>query len=789
VSYLAKPSGITLKAHTANVERHARELLAVRPFMAEKYARLTGDDLSHQLIRAARAHDLGKKHAVWQSACRKDYEVYRRWRQRQGLDPDALSASDYDRYRREERTAGSALRTARLRHEFDSLVRLKKLTEATLPERAAIAAHHRKLGRFHEHRWKEDGRGAFRELWKEFVQDASVFFHAGKERTEKVVRERYRIAAVRALLQLADTRASREEAGGKLPDITPFSYSFPHHKENGDLDLRPVQSSALENSNLRELILRAPTGSGKTDASLLWAQQQIEATPQRADRLIIAMPTRFTSNALAINVAENLSDTGLYHSSAWFARYHQEVKDDWGKRDKARELHKLSRLLVTPITVCTVDHLLMALTGSREDHHAIFFNLANACIVFDETDFYDPFVQANLLVLLRVLRLLEVPFMMMSATVPESARELYGITRETVEPQRVTNRPEDPTPVRVLQRAGVAERPEHVEEVLNKIVEAGRGIIYANTVERALAYYRWFEGRNVKSILYHSLFTEPDKKRIEGELIEALGRKAWQNKEAHGIAVLTQIGEMSINISAPLMLSDLCPMDRLAQRAGRLVRFAEAERGMLYVVTPQKEGEFYPAPYGEWEKNHWKPAEALLLTQHHLKDGPFTSTDLVEAVNALYPNTPQFDSKSTTNQQKLYEALEANWLIVPKAQSEEGEEDFQLWKSRDIGPHRTVLTECPESFDSYDEYRSFELEYGVSCPSYLVDKELRREQRDGLGSRITVLKRFVLDEEVQMLYTPDYDHELGLAFLREPLRSDDDWSDVEPLAVESSTCI
>lgn len=33
------------------------------------------------------------------------------------------------------------------------------------------------------------------------------------------------------------------------------------------------------------------------------------------------MPTRFTANALSVNVAATLSDTGLYHSSAWYSKY------------------------------------------------------------------------------------------------------------------------------------------------------------------------------------------------------------------------------------------------------------------------------------------------------------------------------------------------------------------------------------------------------------------------------------------------------------------------------------
>ena len=113
-----------------------------------------------------------------------------------------------------------------------------------------------------------------------------------------------------------------------------------------------------------------------------------------------------------------------------------------------------------------------------------------------------------------------------------------------------------------------------------------------------MEFYNWFIRKNIKPILYHSRFIEPHKKEKEEELIKALGKDAWENGTAKGIAILTQIGEMSVNISADIMLSDLCPIDRLVQRAGRLSRFNKII-GQLYVLIPMKEGSTYPAPYGD----------------------------------------------------------------------------------------------------------------------------------------------------------------------------------------------
>ena len=142
---------------------------------------------------------------------------------------------------------------------------------------------------------------------------------------EKFVLKRYQFDGPRAVLQLADHRASARENGETLPKLEPFKYFFPHAKKQG------VQEIITQFWDEPLAILRAPTGAGKTDAALLWAQHQIDLG--RADRLIIAMPTRFTSNALAIGAAENLSNVGVYHSTSYFNRKSREYeKPDFSDR-------------------------------------------------------------------------------------------------------------------------------------------------------------------------------------------------------------------------------------------------------------------------------------------------------------------------------------------------------------------------------------------------------------------------------------------------------------------------
>ncbi len=751
---LAKPSGITLTDHRQHVLEEAERLLGLHPpgssghspatpglpFLTRKYAALVpGADLVARVRNAAWFHDKGKEHPLWQNACRADYDLYRQWRRQRGLDPDGVDPSDWDSYRCEQRgNTGPHLMKASLRHEIASLQQCAG-NGLDLAERVAIAAHHGKLGARHEHRWRADGDppGEFAGLWEALVREDDRVVQRFRSDPERLFLQRYEVAGVRALLQLADTRASRGEAGGALASVTPFRYEWPY----GASPKRHVQDLALEHEEDWVKILRAPTGSGKTDAALLWGQRQVELG--RADRVVIAMPTRFTANALAISSEKSLSETGLYHSSAWHARFGDERRGT-PDYEMAQERHRLARLLVTPLTVCTIDHLLLALTGAREDHHATFFFLANAAVVFDEVDFYDPFVQANLKVLLHALRTIRVPILLMSATVPESARQQYAI------PEEIRETYEQASGVRRLHGHPPVEHPEDAADVLDRMIEAGTGIVYANTVERAYRYWKYLTQRagNVPVFLYHSRFTEPDKKRIEEAIVNALGRAAWDPErpgKPKGIAVLTQIGEMSINISAPLMLSDLCPWDRLAQRAGRLARFKDLiPEGALYVAEPRRDGELYPAPYGSFEGplTGWIAGEPLLQTKVRIETltttGSFELTPdrLVREVNDLYPEVGEPDARTRANVTALRQMIRDNWMIVPKTEPRDDEADVPgQWRSRDIPPQVTLLVldegEVPEGnaplrFDTHADLYRIQLEHGVTCPHYLVARALKR---------------------------------------------------------------
>jgi CRISPR-associated endonuclease/helicase Cas3 len=789
---IAKTSGVPLRKHIKNLLLQAEDALvesngipAKRAFVIQKYKELTdGADFKTEVEQSAKWHDIGKTDDEWQKPCQRDFAVWQ-----------ALSESERRSFR-----AVNLIEAGRkgYRHELGSLqIAREEKYNLSMPVRTAVAAHHGKLSRHHEKRWNY--RPVFRVFWDEFNNESANDFPLSKlqESFDKVILRRYAFDGIRSWLQLIDSRASAAEDKERLPEFQTFKYEFPYKDEFGNEKFNPVQGKIKELWDEPFAILRAPTGAGKTDAALLWAKRQVEMN--RADRLVIAMPTRFTANALSIAVTQenfkNLGDAGLYHSSAWYQRLKGKK---WLSIADKRFIDKeqdLARILETPLTVTTIDHLCICLTATRETHHATFFGLANSCVVIDEADFYDDFTQLNIVVLLRALRILKVPVLLMSATVPDSAMELYR--QSGFEVNKIHADESDYNRTRChITRHKDAETPEDIEELLQHALDGEPTILYANTVARAQAYYRWFE-RKIEEpestlqledvVLYHSRFIEPDKVEKENRLREMLGREAWKNGKQRGIAILTQIGEISVNISADFMISDLCPLDRLAQRVGRLSRFIERNgemkfiAGKVFVVKPLKTNKngdttFYPAPYGEYRPEEgWQMSDALAKSDELLKNGEYSAKKFVDLVNELYPNLKESTSDALQNKKQLERLVVANWLILPEyanedKSAEDSDEGIINWRSRDIPFQYTVFTGFENNGldDDFDpptnkaELREFEARYGVTLYAY----EYHRARKEGkIEADNNALKFNIRGEMVTREYVRSpryYDENIGL---------------------------
>ena len=79
-------------------------------------------------------------------------------------------------------------------------------------------------------------------------------------------------------------------------------------------------------------------------------------------------------------------------------------------------------------------------------------------------------------------------------------------------------------------------------------------------------------------VLYHSQFTYPDRQKKEETILKLIGKSSTPKERNGTIVIGTQVLEQSLDYDADIMFSELCPMDLLFQRMGRLHRHDRKNR-------------------------------------------------------------------------------------------------------------------------------------------------------------------------------------------------------------------
>lgn len=688
VKYVAKDDGTTLYDHTQHVLTEMESILNNIHIPLIKLKEFTNKDIDsvlNVLSISISYHDYGKKEKKWQESCKT-----------------------------------RKIQQVELRHEIASLfncdelykyIKNKKKIDNYYHVIIPVIAHHGNLSRdkkdlvnntvnYIKSERLDNTRNVFG-----YIKD--LFNYVNKD---DVYKKWYLQAFYRYYVQLADKRASARNSvdlyGNQnyVVDFKKFEYCEPNYVKN--YGLRNLQRICKEKSNDDILILRSPTGQGKTLASIIWANEQIKNN--NCDRVIIAMPTQFTSNSLALSVKDLVSKVSVQHSKSKF-------------NSISYEEYKWSRLLQNPVTVCTIDHLLNAMTLSREEHQHILYNMTNSCVIIDEADFYDDFVQSNMIELLKFLRKFNVKILIMSATLPEKFVEIFNNELKTN--LKITDDVSDNDRVRI-NITNIIHKKEVYEKKLQEITKKPNAIIYCNTVERSIITYQYLLKIGIKEdkiVLYHSSFKEKDKIQKEKRIMEMLGETAWKNGTASGYVIMTQIGELSINISSDYMLTDICPLDRMVQRFGRGCRFHFLVNKIcnIDIVVPYKNGEIFPAPYGDIIDKEWIPNKYFQKTLECIKKGEYNYNKYLKLINDVYSEySINLDSKE--NSDKLIEMFQDNFIF----NSDKIDDDINntAWKARNIDTQCKIFVEkIDDVFEKYSKFEHYKNMECVSIPIYKFD--------------------------------------------------------------------
>ena len=317
-------------------------------------------------------------------------------------------------------------------------------------------------------------------------------------------------------------------------------------------ELRPAQKFMKMNRD-KNLIVIAPTGSGKTEASLLW---------MNGEKSFYTLPLKVSSNAIYLRIKENYEykDVALLHSDA-MAVYLREYN---GNEDIG-EKYERSKMLSQPLTVCTVDQLFRFVYRALGTE--IFAaTLKYSKLVLDEIQAYEPRVIATIIYGLKMIQEMGGKFAIITATFPPVLKyfmEQYGLVAGkqyifkdfTGKEYQGEKYPSHKVEIR------------HSEMNLDEIRLRGKNrkvLVICNTVSKAQKLYKKLEGENVW--LLHSKYIRRDRAFLERKIM------GFSESGESGIWITTQIVEASLDIDFDILYTEMCTADSLLQRMGRCNR-------------------------------------------------------------------------------------------------------------------------------------------------------------------------------------------------------------------------
>ncbi|GGV90842.1 CRISPR-associated helicase Cas3' [Streptomyces massasporeus] len=381
------------------------------------------------------------------------------------------------------------------------------------------------------------------------------------------------------------------------------------------------------------MIVEAPMGEGKTEAAL--AVAEIFAARSGAGGVFFALPTMATGNAMfprlldwlagLPGVAGERRSVHLAHSKAalnedfagLMAREGRVAAVDVDSAvDSSRQqpadgrsasaelvahawLRGRKRAMLASFVAGTVDQLLFM--GLKSRHLALrHLAIAGKVVVIDEAHAYDTYMSVYLDRVLSWLGAYRVPVVVLSATLPATrrrellqayaGREAEAVVEKVGEtgayPLLTAVIPGGVPVVRCPEASGRATDVE-VERLADdlggladrleaELVGGGCVLVVRNTVRRVLETARVLRDRfGVDDVtVAHSSFVDVDRAAKDRELLRRFGPpgKATGRPAGRHIVVASQVAEQSLDVDFDLLVSDLCPVDLLLQRMGRLHR-------------------------------------------------------------------------------------------------------------------------------------------------------------------------------------------------------------------------
>lgn len=425
--------------------------------------------------------------------------------------------------------------------------------------------------------------------------------------------------------EVAQSQADRAlDAAGVLPVQTgnrSFAELFPTIPSPSPLQFWSITTPVTAAPQIH--LLEDVTGAGKTEAAVMLTHRLI--AEGAGDGFFIALPTMATSNAMYDRIAEVYRKLFDGHPSLVLAHGQRnlveafadsvlprgrsesdpsQTDDTATARCNAWLADHGKRALLAPAGVGTIDQVLLGTLYSK--HQSLrLLGLFRKILVVDEVHACDAYMQRVLETVLTFHAAAGGSAILLSATLPErmkqsllsafargrgadalpsSASSDFPLVTSWHEGQ--VNAAITPIVARSAVCRDLAIRyvsdQQQVIDAIRSALARGKCVCWMrNTVADVLAAHDLFKSEldDEHLVVFHARFALHDRLGTEQRILENFGKSSTPKQRAGRLVIASQVAEQSLDADWDLVISDLAPIDRLIQRAGRLQRHPRTFNG------------------------------------------------------------------------------------------------------------------------------------------------------------------------------------------------------------------